>query len=115
MRIWKVIFGLLLVTGLAFSGEETILKGEILDLSCYLKVGAKGPDHQQCALTCLKNGSPMGLLTEEGEIYLLLEDLKKKDGYTTAKESAAETVEIKGQLAERNGLKALVVNTCSKI
>ncbi len=116
MKTLRFTFALLLLgfAGMVFAGEET-LKGEILDLSCYMSQGAHGKEHQKCAQSCINRGIPMGLLTEKGEVYLLLENHKQAEAYATAKSNAAETVEIKGTVSEKGGIKSITVNACSKI
>ncbi len=109
-----ICFLFLASAGFLFAGEETV-KGEVVDLSCYLKAGAHGEKHKQCAQSCLERGLPMGILTESGAVYLLLENHQSKEAYATAKANAAEIVEVKGEIAEKGGMKAIVVNACSKI
>ena len=121
------VFALILIAGLAAgsilffpapvrAAEKAVtVKGEIVDLACYLDHGAKGEKHKACALTCLKNGEPMGLLTSEGTVYLLLAPHDDHKAFEEAKGYAAEQVEVTGPPAERAGIKALVVNTVHKV
>ena len=88
-------------------------KGEVLDLSCYLKSGAKGPDHAQCAKSCVKSGQPMGLLTADGKV-LLLASGEDKEKIETLKDLAGEMVEVKGAVSERDGISMLVVSDAKK-
>src|SRR5258707_13997187 len=48
--------------------------GEIVDFSCYLEVGKHGDKHRDCAQKCFRNGQPIGLLTEDGGLYMLMEE-----------------------------------------
>jgi len=110
------LLALLLVASAAFAGEgkhkkaETrTVQGEIVDLGCYLGHGARGAEHKGCALKCIANGMPMGILTEDGELYLLTMSHKDADPFAAAKELAAQTVQITGKLIEKNGMKAIEV------
>lgn len=85
-------------------------KGEVIDMNCYLVKGAKGPNHAPCAKSCLKSGQPMGLLTEEGILYLLGKDNEHEEVFEALKEKAGEAVRICGKLAERDGMKMLIVS-----
>ena len=38
------------------------LKGEIIDSVCWVKMGAKGADHRDCAQECADGGIPLALL-----------------------------------------------------
>jgi hypothetical protein len=96
-----------------FAQDQQTMKGEVLDLSCYLKSGAKGPDHASCAKSCAKSGQPMGLLTEEGKV-LLLASGENKDKMETLKDLAGEMVEVKGSVSERDGIAMLIVADAKK-
>ena len=95
--------------------KDVTVTGEIVDLACYLDHGATGAKHQQCALTCLKGGQPMGLLTKEGKVYLLLADHQDGKPFDEAKNYAALQVEITGPLAEKAGVTGLTVEKVKKL
>lgn len=99
-------------------GMEMTVKGELVDMSCFMAHEGKGKKHAECAKMCvLKNGAPLGLVTPEGKVYLLVEDHstpKAKKPYAQAKEMVAETVTIKGDMYERGGVQALVVESVTK-
>ncbi|MEX6691290.1 hypothetical protein QTN47_27520 [Danxiaibacter flavus] len=97
------------ITSFAQSGDKTI-SGEVLDMSCYMAKGAHGMDHKDCASSCIKGGSPMGLLTSDGKVYLLVENHDKKDAYAEAKKHAGEQVTVSGTVSEKGGLQGIVVN-----
>ena len=84
--------------------------GEVVDLECYITRGAKGKDHASYAQTCIKNGQPMGLLTDDGTLVLIAKDNSNVGVYDKLKEMAGSKVDITGKLAERDGMKILVVN-----
>ena len=91
------------------AAKEATLTGEVLDLSCYVKSGAKGPEHKSCATGCLKNGNPIGLLASDGKVYLVVEDHKNADPYKELKNHPAEQVKLTGTLQNRNGLPGIVL------
>ena len=119
MNRFKFLFCLSLMSmgmvALAGEGEETKVTGEIVDLSCYVAHGASGEKHRKCAQGCINKGLPMGILTAEGDVYLLMEDHDKADAYATAKGHAADKVEITGVMFEKGGMKGLQVHGCTKI
>jgi hypothetical protein len=49
-------------------GEAVTMKGEVIDVWCYLEGDDKGADHKKCAVACAKAGNPIGLLTEKGDV-----------------------------------------------
>ncbi|HWH69865.1 MAG TPA: hypothetical protein VNT26_10790, partial [Candidatus Sulfotelmatobacter sp.] len=70
------------------SGDTQTLKGEVVDLMCYLDHGAKGEKHKNCAQTCIKGGGPVGLLSGD-QLYLVVGDHKPMNDQLAAK--AAQT------------------------
>jgi hypothetical protein len=88
----------------ASAATETI-KGEVVDLMCYLDHGAKGEKHKGCAKKCIESGGPVGLLTADDQLYLVIGDHAPINKVLSAK--AAETVTLKGKVVERNGMKMI--------
>ena len=95
--------------------QSVTVKGEILDMACYLGHGAMGKKHQECALMCLKGGQPMGLRTADGKVYLLVASHKDAKPFDEAKNYAADQVEVTGPLFERNGISAIEVDAVKKL
>lgn len=112
----SVLVTLMALTLLAWAqhnaqGKEVTLKGEVVDLQCYLvhpDMG-QGPDHAKCAQMCMNKGLPVGFLTEEGKLYLLLGP--GHDSVRSMVSATGETVTLKGTLIERNGMTALQLST----
>ena len=110
-----VVLAMVAVNGLA-SGQPAktaaktlTVKGEIVDLGCYLGHGARGADHKGCATKCIAGGMPMGLLTADNKLYLLTLDHDNADPYNQAKSHAGEVVELTGTVMSRAGVMALDV------
>ena len=87
------------------------LQGELLDMNCYMAHEGKGEKHKKCADACISEGAPMGLLTQDGKVYLLVADHALKDAYEGLKERAAEQVKVTGEVYERGGVQALLVKS----
>ena len=87
------------------------LTGEVVDMACYVPHPAtsKGNGHRKCADTCLKKGMPMGLVTADKQVYLLLENHDNPKPYSQLKEKAAETVTVEGTKASEGGVQGFVV------
>ncbi|WP_299550520.1 hypothetical protein [uncultured Tateyamaria sp.] len=106
------------LAGQAAEGTRIQVTGEIIDTWCYYSGVMGSPDavvgsaHHTCALWCSAGGIPVGLLAEDGTVYMVLkvgEDDQTAGGDTTLK-LAAHTVEADGMLYERDGLNYLVVS-----
>lgn len=84
-------------------------KGEIVDVACYVPMGAKGASHADCAKKCAKAGQPIALLTGDGDLMLLAADHADGKPFEAAKEAAGSMAEVSGKLSERNGQKVVTV------
>ena len=91
------------------AAKPMTVSGEIVDMSCYMAHAAMGEKHKECAVTCVAAGSPIGLLTDKGVLYVLVPPHDNKDGYNEAKKLAGDKVEVTGMPFARNGTKAIEV------
>jgi len=89
--------------------DDVTLQGEVVDMACYMSKGSKGAAHKACAQLCAKKGVPVGLLTDAGELYLLLDDHNDPDPYEAAKKLAGERAEIGGKKFVKQGVASIVV------
>lgn len=98
------------------SPSQTVtLRGEVLDLSCYLGHGAKGKEHQKCAKACLVDKRvAAGLLTQDGKVYALVSDHKHEEEFAAVAPLAAEKVKVSGLKIEKGGLQAILVHAIAK-
>lgn len=87
------------------AGGEKTIKGEVVDLMCYLDHGAKGENHKQCASKCIRSGGPVGLLTSDDQVYLVIGEHKPINEELANK--AAQKVTLKGKVVERSGMKMI--------
>jgi hypothetical protein len=93
----------------AAAQEPITVRGEILDLTCYLSKGSKGARHKTCAKMCAEKGLPMGILTESGDVFLLIEDHDDPDPYDALKKLAGRDAEVSGKRYEKDGLRSILV------
>ena len=84
------------------------MTGEVLDLYCYMghPESATGAEHAKCAKACISKGLPIGFLTADGTMYLII----GKD-HASASTDVAEFVgkksTITGHVTEQKGMKAI--------
>src|SRR4029079_17086431 len=88
-------------------GRVVTRVGEIVDFSCYLQLGKHGEKHRSCGQKCVQNGQPIGLLTKDGTLYMLMpeETDPRRDGGVDAKASGADHM---GHIVEVIGTEANV-------
>lgn len=96
--------------------QQVTVRGEVVDSVCWIKNGARGADHRECAQTCADGGIPLALL-EEGtdELIWLASSAMMKGANEELKAHASHTVEITGEYAERNGARVLVISEIKHI
>jgi len=102
----------LLLTAVPARAAESVT-GEIVDMACYMPHpdSGKGAGHRKCADTCIKKGLPMGIVTDDKQVYLLLEDHENPKAYAQLKDKAAEKVTVEGEKLVQGGTQALVVES----
>src|SRR5216110_1445278 len=93
----------------AWAGDK--VTGEVIDMSCYLHhpETSTGAGHRKCAETCAKKGLPMGLLTSDKQVFLLLEDHDNPKAYAAALAKAAQQATVEGDKVNVGGVQGLIV------
>ena len=95
------------------------VRGEVLDLGCYLAKGLSGAVHRDCALKCIGAGVPMGIITADSVIYVLTQDhgramapgtYTNPDQFAQVKQWAARIVEVTGFAHQRGTTRILEVS-----
>lgn len=115
MRTTATWVGLLLaaligVATAATAGKPGTITGEVIDSACYIKQGARGPDHAKCAEGCARMGVPLALLTDDGQVVWLSssKDMESVNDLLTG--HVAKKVTLEGEWFERGGAKLFSVN-----
>jgi hypothetical protein len=88
----------------AAGGKTMTIKGEVVDLACYLDHGARGEKHQTCAAKCISSGLPVGLLSGH-QLYLVIGEHQPMNDVLAKK--AAQVITLRGKVVERNGMKMI--------
>jgi len=97
--------------------KRVSVTGEIMDTWCYVSgvMGAAeatlGSAHHTCAIWCAAGGIPVGLLGDDGQVYMVLqlEGKGTAGGDPSFLDLQSETVKAEGEVYERDGLTYLVV------
>ncbi len=92
-------------------GETVKVKGEVVDLWCFLEGGDHGADHKECAVTCAKAGNPIGPLTGKGEIYVMMGMKDHQPGCEVLIDKMAATVTVEGTLVKKGGVQVIYVSS----
>ncbi len=117
-RTAAILFAALLSLGAgaaaAATPERVRVTGEIIDTWCYITeiMYPEGSAHHQCALWCAAGGIPVGVLGDDGQVYMVL---KVGDDTTNVANPAileiqSHRVTVDGDLYERDGIKYLLID-----
>lgn len=88
------------------SEETKTIKGEILDMACYLDHGASGEKHAGCAGKCISSGLPVGIKdAADGKVYFVIGEHKPINSELA--EYAGKQVTLKGKVATKDGINLL--------
>ena len=114
--IFSALATFMALPALAAEGERVQVKGEIIDTWCYFS-GVMGPPesvigtaHHTCALWCAAGGIPVGVLAEDGTVYMVVKWEGNPDvaGDTLLSVQTNE-IEADGILHKRDGINYLIV------
>ena len=91
----------------AKAAADTItVKGEVLDMACYLDHGAQGAKHAECAKTCITSGLPVGIkAADSGKTYLVVGQHSPLNQQLAA--YAGQTITLKGKETSKDGINLL--------
>ncbi|MSU91052.1 hypothetical protein GE300_15795 [Rhodobacteraceae bacterium 2CG4] len=101
----------------AAEGERVTVTGEAIDTWCYYSGVMGGPEavvgsaHHTCALWCSAGGIPVGLLADDGTVYMVLKIAgdDTANGGDTQLRIASHEITAEGMLYRRDGINYLVV------
>ncbi|MBI4428218.1 MAG: hypothetical protein HY562_03780 [Ignavibacteriales bacterium] len=94
------------------SEKEVTVKGEVVDIACYVMGGAKGDDHKACAEACAKAGGSLGILTADGKLYVsLLPDDHKKGPNAILMDHISHSVEATGYVRTSGGVQGIMIKS----
>ena len=100
--------------------EVRTITGEVVDVSCFLQLGKQGEAHASCGQKCIRSGQPIGILTDEGQLYLVIpeEHHPRRDGHVSLTDRFAELmakrVRVSGMVTKYKDYRAIFVRTLPK-
>lgn len=98
--------------------ETITVTGEAIDTWCYFSGVMGGPEavqgsaHHTCALWCAAGGIPVGLLAEDGTVYMVLKigDDDHTNGGDRLLEIASHQLTATGEHVLRDGVNYLIID-----
>ena len=98
----------------AATPERVKITGEVIDTWCYITeiMFSEGTAHHQCAIWCAAGGVPVGLLGEDGQVYMVMKvgDDSVNVANPRILEMQTHLVTVDGDLYKRDGINYLVID-----
>ena len=113
-RVLVVVAAVALLVLAAFGqpkGAKISVKGEVVDLWCYLEGGDHGAKHKDCAVACAKAGNPIGIVTPKGDVYVAMGIKDHQPGREVLIGKMAQNVTVTGTLVKKGGTQVIYVTS----
>jgi hypothetical protein len=95
----------------AAAGNEVTLTGQVIDVNCFVTMGASGAGHKQCAAACAKKGVALAILGSDGTVYMPV-SAKPGDPQNSRLEPFVEGhVKVTGMHRMSSGLHTIEIKT----
>ncbi len=111
------MFGALLTLTLGANpaaAERVTITGEVIDSWCYLTeiMYPLGTAHHQCAIWCAAGGIPVGILDDDGQVYIVLKIGDDTDNVANPSvlDIQSHRVTVEGDSFERDGITYLTID-----
>lgn len=99
----------------AIKGQEVTVKGEVVDLWCYMRNDDHGQGHKNCSTKCANQGNPIGFLDEaKGDLYILAGKTDYQVTHEVRDElikKMNEAVTVTGTVVKKNNAEILYVKS----
>jgi len=91
-------------------GTRTV-EGLVRDIACPLQnKGSTATSYgKDCITKCFQAGSPLGILTNDGSVYVPVTAAMPDTGQNVLKPFVGEHVQATGKVSERNGTRAIEI------
>lgn len=90
-------------------GPTVNVKGEVVDMWCYLEGGNHGPSHKTCATTCAKAGNPIGIVDAKGNVYVTAGIQDHQPAQAVLVDKMSQEVTVTGTLVKKGGSQMIYV------
>jgi hypothetical protein len=97
-------------------GTQTV-EGLVRDIACPLqnKKSTSTSFSKDCITTCLKAGSPLGILTSNGDVYVPITQSMPDMGQNALKPFVGAHVKATGKVFLRNGIHAIEISKIDRL
>ena len=92
-------------------GERATIKGEGVDLWCYMEGGDRGPAKKDCATACARAGNPIGVLDAKGNLYVAAGLKDHQPAQSILLNKMSDQVTVTGTLVKQGGVPLLYIES----
>jgi len=93
-------------------GQDVEFTAQVVDLSCKVVYNLSGAEHRECSQVCADRGVPLGLLAENGTLYLpVSQAMPGASANESLRGHAEHTVTVKGKAIERGGMHTIIIES----
>lgn len=97
-------------------GAKATIVGDVYDSACYFTRHLDKPISHECAVQCAAGGSPLVIVTKEGEVYWPIDNKMPATGQNQRLvEFGGLKVRISGHVFDRKGSKAIVMDKIEQV
>ena len=93
------------------TGERVTVKGEVVDMWCYLEGGDRGAAKKACATSCAKAGNPIGILDAKGNLYVAAGLADHQAAQALLVDKLSTDVTVTGTVVRKGGVQMLYVDS----
>jgi len=93
------------------TGDRATIKGEVVDLWCYLEGGDRGAAKKACATACATAGNPIGLVDAKGNVYVTAGLKDHEPGHALLLDKMSQEVTVTGTLVKNGGVQMIYVDS----
>ena len=93
-------------------GEMVTMTATVVDMSCKVMFNLEGDDHRMRGQACFDQGIPLGLMSEDGKIYMpVTMQMGATRGDKDLRGHAEHKVTVTGKIMDRGGVNAILIES----
>lgn len=92
-------------------GTQMTIKGEVVDMWCYLEGGDRGAATKDCATACAKAGNPIGIVDSKGILYVTAGLKDHQPAQALLLNRMSDNVTVTGTVVKNGGVQMIYIDT----
>ena len=92
-------------------GTPMTIKGEVVDMWCYLEGGDRGAAKKECATACAKAGNPIAILDDKGALFVAAGLKDHQSAQALLVNRMSDTVTVTGTVVSKGGAKMIYIDS----